>query len=225
MNPFRKLCRLWPLLAVLALSPACTFVDKALQPADPMPSALGVDDVFSKSAADRPAPEPAAPGSETDPIRDRDGAGGPAAPIMIACDGDGLPSYGEIGIIRFATPNSRFETPLRAAIARLRDLRPGLGFHLVLTIPESRAEAGSDADEVAARTRVEAVVFAILDMGVPARDVLFSGLVSAQASDYELRIFPVRICREQTAHAGERARRVDGGFGPALHFGVAVAER
>ncbi len=91
----------------------------------------------------------------------------------------------------------------------------------MLTIPESRAEAGSDADEVAARTRVEAVVFAILDMGVPARDVLFSGLVSAQAPGYELRIFPVRICREQAAHRRAPGGSVAGAAVPREPFGAA----
>jgi len=207
MTSFRSRPQRWLVIVALSVLPACTFVDEKLLPAFTSPSLPAASSTPSGAGTPNKS-GPAATVERADPkdaSRNLDVAANAAgASTGMSCERADPGEYGPIGVIRFDPMPASFEAPLKAAVARLKDLRPEFGFHLVLKIPEKSVDDLSGADEVVAREHVEAVVYALADMGVPTRDVLFSGLTSAEITAYEMHVFPMRICREQTANANQR---------------------
>lgn len=195
----------WLVVGLLCLLPACTYVDETLLPDGASANLLAGSGTAPDGGAAPDGGKPAAQdraalASKSAAAAGPDGGGaGAGAEPAVVCKQSQLGKYGEIGIVRFGGPNEDFKTPLEAAVERLKALRPDLGFHLVLKIPEQLSDGRVGADAAAARDRVATVVHAMIDMGVAEDDIVFSGVAAADVSAYELHVFPVRICRARPA--------------------------
>jgi len=202
--------RSWLVIAVAALLPACTFTDAKLLSVYVPQSAPGAERRPTEANAEEPSVQEVDRPDQTEVAKGNTNAmGETGSPADVSCGPRTRGEYGQIGVIRFGATHGRFEAPLKAAVVRLKDLRPELGFHLVLKIPERFAADRSGADEAAARQRIETVVSAMVNMQVPEKDIIFSGMTSAQAAAHELHVFPMRICREPTARGTGRLPDVD----------------
>jgi len=189
----------WLVVALLCLLPACTYVDETLVP-EGASAGLVEGGTAAPGGGKLAAQDRAALASKGDAATGPDGEGaGAVAEPAVVCKQSQLGKYGGIGIVRFGRPNEDFKGPLEAAVERLKALRPDLGFHLVLKIPERASDGRAGADAAAARDRVATVVHAMIDMGVPEDDIVFSGVAAADVPAYELHVFPVRICRARPA--------------------------
>jgi len=182
------------LAAILVILSACTSVDETLLAADAWPELpAGESAPAGAGAASAAEPEPA-PEARLETAQQ---TGRAAA----TCEDADSGAYDEIGVVRFGPTDGGLQAPLKDAIVRLKARDPDLGFHLLLMMPADLTAAPAAPDEAAARQRIEAVASAVADLGVPTRDILFSGVTSAEVAAYEVRVYPVRICRAETADA------------------------
>lgn len=202
MTELRKITETWrrsrmgagSLAAILVTLSACASVDETLLAADAWPElpageSAAADAGAASAAAPAPAPE------------DRAEAAPQTGHATAACEEADSGAYDEIGVVRFGPTDGGLQAPLKDEIVRLKARDPDLGFHLLLMMPADLADDPAAPDEATARQRIEAVASAVADLGVPTRDILFSGVTSAEVAADEVHVYPVRICRAETADA------------------------